>query len=366
MSMDSLNQKKPEDVRPQLEEINEKVPVPEEPEQFIEDPAQAQIIKDEREKVRLDRIEELRRELDVPGFGEQSGVDQTEKHEEKAMLDFKSDLETLEKDPSMSVSEKIEKLSEIWLDLSEKSSMIHVQTKGLQMDLSDKLKGEGIDKTEVRQRTGVGDMNKFLKDDTPEIIKGKKEIAEIINQQSLIRQLEVELKKPKNQVNLSQERQVNMESSDRDKEDIENISDLFLHIYNTTDELSRTINRNKFPRVSFNLDELKFLSSGENIDQEVIFRELDNLSTSLNGIRLPEDIRDKMELEPHNFKAVSEALEELNSKLFSLQRYFEGTQSQEIKDLSIKEINKVRTKIRRKIDGFNDARNALQRIRDRY
>jgi len=102
MNMDSLQTKKPDDVTPQLKEMREKVPsLSEEPTQPSKDSEEFKAVTAQKEKERLEKIEEIRKKLGVPGTGEQLDVSQPEKTEisedktaEKIRIEFDKELST--------------------------------------------------------------------------------------------------------------------------------------------------------------------------------------------------------------------------------------------------------------------------------
>lgn len=98
--MDSLQTKKPDDVTPQLKEMREKVPsLPEESTQPSKDSEEFKAVTVQKEKERLEKIEELRTKLGVPRTVEQLDVSQPEKIEvpedktaEKIKIEFDKEL----------------------------------------------------------------------------------------------------------------------------------------------------------------------------------------------------------------------------------------------------------------------------------
>lgn len=129
-------------------------------------------------------------------------------------------------------------------------------------------------------------------------------------------------------------------------------------------ELSDTISRNKFPKVRFDSDQLARVGFVETIDQKAISQELEYISTSINRIRMPEDRRDMMELEPRNIRAIIGGMETVEGDLLKLKGVFEGAKSGDYKDL-VRETSRALGRIRLKKEGLHDAVSALQRIKGR-
>ncbi len=143
----------------------------------------------------------------------------------------------------------------------------------------------------------------------------------------------------------------------------ENISRQLHRLAESMEELALVIARNKFPRVRFNSDELGTLGRAEVVEGKAISNELANLTLSIDRIRMPEDRRDMMELEPRNFRSVIAAMEELRSRLSLLKKSLEDSQSESIQAVA-PQTSRLQMKISSKIEDFDKALSALRRIRD--
>ncbi len=112
------------------------------------------------------------------------------------------------------------------------------------------------------------------------------------------------------------------------------------------EELSSTLSRNKFPKVRF--------ESGK----------LEEITFSLNRIRLPEDKRDMMELEPRNYRAVLDAMEKVEGDLLKLRGIIEEKGAEE-KLTELIQVTGAVKNLRSKKELFQSAVGALRRYKDR-
>jgi hypothetical protein len=145
--------------------------------------------------------------------------------------------------------------------------------------------------------------------------------------------------------------------------DKENIGSPLRRLAESVDALSLAITHNKFPRVSFEPDKIRALGSRDTINPTTISAEFADLSSAINKITFP-DSRDRMGLEPRNFKAVIGAMEEVKTRLSLLAKTFDRVESQNLKHVA-NEVNKIRTKVASKIDGFEEGLRLLRRYTDR-
>jgi hypothetical protein len=112
------------------------------------------------------------------------------------------------------------------------------------------------------------------------------------------------------------------------------------------EELSVVLSRKKFPKVRF--------ESGK----------LEEITFSLNRIRLPEDRRDMMELEPRNYTAVLDAMEKVEGDLLKLRGAIEESKKEDIL-IQLMQVSEAMKKLRSKKELFQGAVGALRRYKYR-
>ncbi len=152
------------------------------------------------------------------------------------------------------------------------------------------------------------------------------------------------------------------EKTNNRKEDIEHLPYSLKQLSTDIEELSSTISRNKFPKVRFNSQQLAKVASRETIEEGAILRELQDFSLSISRIKRPEDRRDMMSLEPHNFRAVIHGIEDVIDDLSKLKGAFQKTGSGDYASLS-QEVGKVRGRLDLKRGDLLDALSARERLR---
>jgi len=149
------------------------------------------------------------------------------------------------------------------------------------------------------------------------------------------------------------------------EEDRENISKQINLFAGDLEEISQILSRNKFPRVNFDTDQLKVAVKQEKLEPKVFLQEIDNLYVRIGRIQLPESTRDRMELDPHKFRNLISAMEDLRDKsLHLLKSSFEQAKSKDLQEIA-PAFSRIRSKISSKIDDFEDALSALRRYNDR-
>lgn len=125
--------------------------------------------------------------------------------------------------------------------------------------------------------------------------------------------------------------------------------------------LFSSLARNKFPRAGFDSSELAAVITRDTLDGKALVDALLNIPRSLNRITVPEDLQERLQIRPENFKAVIRILEELKDDLLFLRNAFSKAQSQNLQGLSA-EVNRTRTILERKIDDLSHFQRLRQKV----
>jgi|GEM_PF-1643282 len=174
-----------------------------------------------------------------------------------------------------------------------------------------------------------------------------------------------EPKEIKSEMGLEQKAKEEKKKEYHEKEDIKDFSNSTRMLAERLNQLSNTIARNKLPRVSFESNDVtKVSTSEEHINQKGIQRGLDDIMSKISKIRMPEDRKDMMALEPHNIRAVIGGMENMGGDLLKLKGVFERARSGDYTELA-KSASRVLSRLRSKTEGFHDAISALQRYKGR-
>lgn len=131
-------------------------------------------------------------------------------------------------------------------------------------------------------------------------------------------------------------------------EKVERLSFSLKHLVTDMEELSSTLSRNRFPRIRFESE------------QKTIGSQLESMVLTLSRVKLPEDSREMMELEPRNYTAVIDVMEKIEGDLLKLKGTLEVENEEEVKKIS-----DAMKSLRSKKDLFQSAVGALRRYKGR-
>ena len=146
------------------------------------------------------------------------------------------------------------------------------------------------------------------------------------------------------------------------REILENIKTKLKRLALDIEEFPSTLSRNGFPRMRFERDELLKPVSGESVDENLLLRGLGNMTDTFARIKLPEDMRDLMALEPHHYRKVLQGLETLATGLSRAKGALQDPSLDKNHEL-IQEIDRATSKIRRATELFQDGQRVAVRHR---